>query len=301
MASRAGCGAEQQGTSRTHNENNHSQGSRADDHSSQTTIAPSIPSWLHKLPSEVSGYSRTGPSSLARSHAPSFYQPDAASFRPARTSLAADWWRALQPAAQVPQETQRGKASPEDWNDEESVGEESSISQRSITHQMPSVHKTSSAHQTAISRGSEVQPAPTVYRNDPVQQKPPQQPWPPMPRSPPDGAHTPVIGNFHNYYSPLDSSQNITDSFQYQHTTDSPHTAHAHNKQRHINDSSRPDITTPWKKTVQLRLIPEPRDRAASPPSESIPLRGPLYKCKRGLFFDRGLTTHKHVPDERPC
>ena len=46
-----------------------------------------------------------------------------------------------------------------------------------------------------------------------------------------------------------------------------------------------------------------PRDQwqAVAPPSESIALRGPLIKCKRGLFFEKGITTHQHVPDIRPC
>lgn len=127
-----------------------------------------------------------------------------------------------------------------------------------------------------------------------------------MPRFPPAGNRAPVIRNSHNYYSPLDSNQNTTNDLQYHkgnsyRTTDLPHTAHDYNSLRHINDNSRPDTTTQSKKTVQLRLIPEPRNRAAGPPSESIPLRGPLFKCKRGLFFDKGFTTHKHVPDDRPC
>lgn len=252
----------------------HFQASRAGGRSEQASIAPSISSWLQKLPTEVSGYSSTDPSSLTRPHAPSGPHPNVAPqtspLRPARPSRAADARRAPQPA--IAESSQRGLVAQFDaWNDLETVGHESSISQRSSnwqassTHQMFSVRQMPPAHQTpSVCQKATLQQTLTVYQDPRMQQFPTMQQCTMMPRFAVANVQTPVVNN----YSPVD------------------------NRRDTINQSM---------ETLQINSNSGPRDQQASAPSESIPLRRPIMKCKRGLFFHKGITTHQHVPDNRPC
>lgn len=122
--------------------------------------------------------------------------------------------------------------------------------------------------------------------------------------------HAPVVNNFNYNYSPVDSRQNITTNNQQYHTdnshhqtTNAPYTIHTTNNQRDIINNSRRDTITQSMDNLHLDSSSGPKNQrqGVAPPSESIALRGPLIKCKRGLFFDKGVTTHQHVPDNRSC
>lgn len=108
----------------------------------------------------------------------------------------------------------------------------------------------------------------TVYQDPRMQQAPTMQQRPMMPRFAGANGQTPVVNNFHYSYSPVDSRRDT------------------------INQSM---------ETLQISSSSGPEDQQASAPSESIPLRRPIMKCKRGLFFHKGITTHQHVPENRPC
>ncbi|KAG6355474.1 hypothetical protein INS49_003436 [Diaporthe citri] len=323
--SEVGQGTRQQGTSHTQDENMLYKASRAGGPSEQASIAPSIPSWLYKLPSEVSGYSSTDPSALGGPHTPSGSQPNMAPrpspLRPARPSRASDARGAPQPAMAA-QSAGASNAQFDALNDLESVGPGSSVSQRSSNRQTPAIHQTSSvrqpssARQTAtVRQKSTVQQTPTIYQNPPMQQMPTMQQWPTMPQFARADGQAPVVNNFHHNYSPTDSRQNFTANSQqyhtdngYHQTTYSPHVVHTHNNQRHIFDNSRRDTITQSMETLHLNSsstsAPQPQrkwDVCGRTPSETLALRGARIKCKRGLFFDKGITTHQHVPDSRPC
>lgn len=141
-----------------------------------------------------------------------------------------------------------------------------------------------------------------------MQQMPTMQQWPTMPQFARADGQAPVVNSFYYNYSPVDSRQNVTTNNQqyhtdnsYHQTTNAPHTVHTHNNQRHTVDNSRRDTITQSMETLHLNRSSGPKSQWAGAPSESIALRGPLIKCKRGLFFDKGITTHQHVPDNRPC
>lgn len=208
-----------------------SHASRTGGPSEQAPTAPSIPSWLSKLPFEVSGYSCANPHALISPQA----QPNTTS-RPtrmravsARSSRAVDARTASQPVVTFLREGQGGAAPStresvarsEAWDDGDTVGQGSSISQRSSKRQTSTVHQT---HQ-----------APMFYQNTLMQQ------MPTIPQFSGANGQAPVVNNFHCSYSPVDSRQNITTNNQ-QYRTDNSyrqiinalHKVHTNDNQRQI-------------------------------------------------------------------
>lgn len=284
-----------------------SQAARAGGSSEQASGAPSILSWLDKLLSEVSGYSNAGPPALV---SPLYLNGPHSKMDLVRL-IPADVRNASQPAMAAAQEGRRGTGPSmrglvppsEDWNDLESIGQGFSISQHFSNRQSSPVHQAPSVHQR-----STVQQTPMVYQNHSTQETPAMFQWPTMQQFPMVDSQAAVVDNFHYNYSPVDWHQNITTNDQkydtdnsYHETARATHTTQMHNNQRHIVHNSCCDTVTQSTDTLHLNSSSAMENQRAGVPSESIPLRRPIIKCKRGLFFNKGITTHKYVPETRPC
>ncbi|KAI7782162.1 hypothetical protein LA080_013838 [Diaporthe eres] len=261
----AGRGARQQGTSRIQDENMRSKASRAGP-SEQASTAPSIPSWLYNLPSEVSGYSSTDHTALVNPHTPSGRQPNAAPRptlpHPAQPSRATD-------ARRWPQAAMTG------------------IERLAAVQQSASVNYSSDA----------LSPSAVIFSSDAFCSSDGQSSSEFNGSADANGLPKPSnAADAHNATVAHD-----TTVFHYHRTTNAPHIVHTHNNQRHIVDNSRRDTITQSMEKLHLNPSSGPKSQMGRRTERVDRPQGPLIKYKRGLFFDKGITTHQHVPDNRPC
>lgn len=269
---------------------------------------PSVPSWLHKLPSSTSGYSVTGPPSLDDFHGQG-ERNSTSGLRPAQNHPAQPL-RPAQPAssAQSVRNTEARRAPPpttvlQDMPPrakESTRGSEvESISRRD--------QQRTQQGQSLSCHSFNQQPSLAKTQGRSLSSQPIDQPQPSF------SGQSPIVNNFHYTYSPVDSRQNITTNNQKYHfdsgfhqTINAPTHNHTYNNQHHNVDNSRRDTITQSMNTIQTGAVSESKLKSADElrgraPSETIPLRGTRIKCNRGLFIGKTISTHQHVVDERPC
>lgn len=280
---------------------------REDGSSWAPSTMPSVPGWLHKLPSSTSGYSVTGPPSLndfdgqGERNSTSGLRPTqnhpAQPFRPAQPASSAQSIRNTEARRAPPPRTVL-QDMPRRATESTRGSEVESISQRDQQRTQP--------NQSVSCDSFDQQPLVAKTQGRSLYSPPLNQ------HQPSFSGQSPIVNNFDYNYSPVDSRQNITTNNQkyyfdngFHQTINAPTHNHTYNNQNHNVDNSRRDITQS-KNTIQTGPMSEPKSQNAAElrgraPSETIPLRGTRIKCNRGLFIGKTISTHQHVVDDRPC